>query len=123
MTKAETLQEYFSTFGMPAYTAASVPMDVTFPYLAYELSTGNMDSGEVGLTVNVWYYATSEAIPNAKAQEISDRLGLGGAVLRTGGGYIWVKRGTPFCQSVHDESDPNIKRRYINFSVEYLTET
>lgn len=121
MTKDKALHAWFSLF-LPAYPASSVPQDATFPWLTYELSMGAFDSGEIGLTVNLWYYTEGEAAPNAKAQEMSDAIGPGGVVLPCDGGYVWIKRGTPWCQSVVDESDSNIKRRYINVTVEYLTE-
>lgn len=121
MTKDKALHAWFSLF-LPAYPASSVPQDATFPWLTYELSMGAFDSGEIGLTVNLWYYTEGEAAPNAKAQEMSDAIGPGGVVLPCDGGYIWIKRGSPWCQSIVDESDGNIKRRYINVTVEYLTE-
>lgn len=81
MTKAAALYQFFSGFGMPAYAASSVPEDVTFPYLTYELSTSAWNGGEVGLTVNLWFYTTSEAVPNAKAQELSEAIGYGGVTI------------------------------------------
>lgn len=121
MTKDIALHQFFSSFGMPAYTATSVPDDVTFPYLTYELITSAWENGEVGLTVNLWFYTTSERIPNAKAEEMSEAIGLGGKILRCDGGAIWLKRGTPWCQSLSDETSTNIKRRYINVTAEYMT--
>lgn len=121
MTKDKALQAWFEQF-LTAYPASNVPEDTIFPYLTYELITGSFDSGEIGLTVNLWYYTESEAVPNAKAQEMSDAIGRGGKVLPCDGGFIWVKRGSPWCQSITEESDPNIKRRYLNVTVEYLTE-
>lgn len=120
MTKGEALQAFFSRF-LNAYAAAAVPEDVIFPYLTYDLITGAWDGGEVGLTVNLWYYTESEAIPNAKAQKLSEAIGMGGVVLPCEGGYIWLKRGSPWCQSLKDDTDPTIKRRYINMTAEYLT--
>lgn len=121
MTKDKALQAWFEQF-LTAYPASNVPGDVTLPYLTYELVTGAFDSGEIGLTVNLWYYTESEAIPNAKAQEIADVIGVGGTVIPCDEGYIWIKRGSPWCQNIAEESDTNIKRRYINITVEYLTE-
>ena len=120
MTKGAALQAFFSQF-MDAYAASTVPEDVAFPYLTYELITSAWDGGEVGLTVNLWFYTTSEAIPNAKAQELSDAIGYGGITLPCDGGFIWLKRGSPWCQNVRDDTDKNIKRRYINVTAEYLT--
>lgn len=122
MTKAAALHQFFSSFGMPAYAAASVPEDAVFPYLTYELITSAWEGGEVGLTVNLWFYTESEAIPNAKAQELSKSIGLGGKVIPCDGGYIWLKRGSPWCQSLRDEASPTIKRRYLNVTAEYFTE-
>ena len=120
MTKGAALQAFFSKF-MDAYAASAVPDDVTFPYLTYELITSAWDGGEVGLTVNMWFYTTSEAVPNAKAQELSDAIGYGGVTLPCDGGFIWLKRGSPWCQNLQDDTDPNIKRRYINVTAEYMT--
>ncbi len=122
MTKAAALYQFFSSFGMTAYTSTSVPEDAVFPYLTYELITSAWEAGEVGLTVNLWFYTESEKIPNTKADEISRAIGLGGKILPCDGGYIWLKRGSPWCQSLSDETSPTIKRRYINITAEYLTE-
>lgn len=120
-TKAAALHEFFSSFGLPAFPVSSVPEDTVFPWLTYELITSAWEEGEVGIVVNLWYYTESEATPNAKAEEISKAIGLGGATLPCGDGLIWVKRGSPWCQSLRDDTDPLIKRRYINISAEYMT--
>lgn len=121
MTKDKALYAWFNNF-MPFYPASSVPGDVVFPYGTYELITDSLYGGEVGLTVNLWFYTESEADPNAKAQEFAQYIGLGGAVIPCDEGYIWIKRGTPWSQSLTDENDNKIKRRYINVTAEYLTE-
>lgn len=122
MTKAAALQQFFSSFGIPAYASSAVPDDAVFPWLTYDLSTSAWDDGNVSLTVNLWYYTTSEATPNAKAQEISDSIGRGGAIVPCDGGYIRLLRGNPFCQSLHDDSDSMIKRRYMNITARYYTQ-
>ena len=106
---------------MPAYAETSVPDDAAFPYMTYQLALNAWDSGETALAINMWFYTTSEAIPNAKAQELSDVIGYGGITIPCDGGFIWLKRGSPWCQSMRDESDPMIKRRYINVIAEYFT--
>ena len=98
-----------------------MPDDVVFPYGTYELITSAFDGGEQGLTVNFWYCTASEAIPNAKVEELSKRIGYSGVTIPCDEGYIWLKRGSPFCQSLTYENDPAIKRRYINITAEYLT--
>ena len=121
MTKDKALHAWFQSFGVPFYPASSVPNDVLFPYGTYELITSAWDEGEVGLTVNLWYYTESEAIPNTKAEEISNAIGMGGTLVPCDGGAIWIKRGSPWCQNLRDDSAPNIKRRYLNITAEYLT--
>ena len=120
MTKGAALQAFFSQF-MDAYAASAVPDDANKPYMTYELITSAWDGGEVGLTVNMWFETTSEAVPNAKAQELSDAIGYGGVTIPCDGGFIWLKRGSPWCQNLQDDTDKNIKRRYINVTAEYLT--
>ncbi len=122
MTKDKALHAWFNSFGIPFYPATSVPDKPGLPYGTYDLTTSAWNGGEVGLTVNLWYYTRSEEEPNMKAQELSEALGIGGAVIPCDKGYIWLKRGSPWCQSLRDEADINIKRRYINITAEYLTE-
>ena len=120
MTKGAALQAFFSQF-MDAYAASAVPEDVTFPYLTYELITSAWGGGEVGLTVNMWFRTTSEKEPNAAVDRLSKAIGLGGVQIPCDDGVIWLKRGSPWAQSLTDETDKTIKRRYINVTAEYLT--
>lgn len=126
MTKDKALYAFFSGFGIPAYPANAVlnengEPDVVLPYLTYTPVFDAWVGEPVSLTVNLWYRTESEAIPNAKAQELSESIGLGGKVIPCDEGYIWLKRGSPWCQNLADEVDSAIKRRYINVTAEYLT--
>ena len=121
MTKEAALHSFFNSFGIPGYPSSAVPEDAVFPWLTYDLTTSAWDDGEVGLTVNLWYYTTDEAQPNAKARELSERIGMGGVLVPCDGGGIWLKRGSPWCQNLKDDADHNIKRRYLNITAEYLT--
>lgn len=121
-TKAAAVHAFLSSFGIPAYAATSVPDDADFPYLTYYLVDGAWGDEEQAMQVDLWYYGSSEAPANAKVQEVSQAVGLGGVLLPCDGGAIWVKRGSPFAQTVADGSgDDSIKRRYINLDVEYET--
>lgn len=119
MTKGSAMHSFFSGFGIPAYASTSVPEDSEFPYLTY---TPVFDSwgNAVSLTVNLWYRTESEAVPSAKAQEISNALS-GGKYIPCDGGALLLHRGVPWCQSLTDETDKKIKRRYINVTAEFLT--
>ena len=120
MTKGAALQSFFDGI-MTSYAASSVPDDATLPYLTYELITSAWDGGEVGLTVNMWFRTTSEKEPNAAVDKLSKAIGLGGVFLHCDDGVIWLKRGSPWSQSLTDATDKTIKRRYINVTAEYLT--
>ena len=117
MTKTAAIQQFFSGF-LPAYPVSAVPDKHEDNYLTYDLRVGAFDAGEMSMTVNMWFYTTSEEEPNAMAQKLSEAIGQGGKMLPCDGGYVWLKRGSPWCQSL---SDGDYKRRYINVSVEYLT--
>lgn len=121
MTKTAALQSFFESFGLDAYTTASVPDEVMLPYLTYEPAVGAWGDGEYNILVNLWFYTTSEAIPNAKVQEISNYIGLGGIRIPCDGGSIWIKRGVPFAQAVKDDAAPGLKRRIINLDAEFDT--
>ena len=120
MTKGAALQSFFDSI-MTAYASSAVPEDATLPYLTYELITSAWNGGEVGLTVNMWFRTTSEKEPNAAVDKLSKAIGLGGVLLHCDDGVIWLKRGSPWAQSLTDETDKTIKRRYINVTAEYLT--
>ena len=117
MTKGAALQRFFSGF-MTAYASNAVPEDAILPYLTYDAVFDACAA--VSITVNLWFRTTSEAVPNEMAQKISDAIGPGGTLLPIDGGSIWLKRGSPFCQALADDTDKNLKRRYINVTAEFL---
>lgn len=121
MNKSAALFEFFNSFGLKAYPTTSVPDDVIFPYITYENTVSSFEDSDVMIAVNLYYYTESEAIPNAKAEEINQAIGPEGKPVKCDEGFIWIKRGSPFCQSLRDDTNPTIKRRYINLTLEYFT--
>ena len=122
MTIEAAIYEFMSSFEIPAYPISSVPDNRPFPYITYETTIGDGWDGELTFPANVWYRTESEAVLNAKVREIYKAVGSGGRLLRCDDGLIWLKRGTPWAQSVSVEgTDEDIKRRYLNFDVEFLT--
>ena len=120
MTKAAAIYQFWSAFGLTAYEENTVPEDAAFPYITYQVVTDSFGY-DVALTASVWYRSTSWKEANAKAQEISNVLSRGGVTLACDGGIIWLRRGVPFAQSMGDESDDLIKRKYINLVAEFMT--
>ena len=121
MTKEQALHKFFNQFGITGYRATSVPDDVIFPFLTYDAPISSFEEDPVSITLNLYFYTDSEADPDAKAEEIRQAIGMGGALLNCDGGAIWLKWGFPWCQSLVDETNRNIKRRYINITAEYFT--
>ena len=120
MTKAAAIYQFWSGFGLTAYEENTVPTDAAFPYVTYQLVTDGFDR-EVAATASLWYRGESWTAINAKTEEISQKISRGGKIVSCDGGAIWIKRGQPFAQSMGDESDDLIKRKYLNLSAEFLT--
>ncbi len=120
MTKAAAIYQFWSSFGLTAYEENTVPTDAAFPYVTYQLVTDNFDR-EVAATASLWYRSESWTAINAKTEEIAQKIGNGGVLLDCDGGFIWLRRGSPFGQNMGEPSDGLIKRKYINVTVEYMT--
>ena len=120
MTKAAAIYQFWSGFGLTAYEENTVPTDAVFPYVTYQLVTDSFDR-DVAATASLWYRGESWTAINAKTEEISAHIGLGGKIIKCDGGRIWIKRGQPFAQSMGDDSDDLIKRKYINIVAEFMT--
>ena len=120
MTKAAAIYQFWSGFGLTAYEENTVPSDATFPYITYQLVTDSFER-EIPLTASMWYRSESWTGINAKTEEISQTISRGGKIISCDGGAIWLKRGQPFAQSMGDESDNLIKRKYLNITAEFMT--
>ena len=120
MTKAAAIYQFWNSFGLTAYEENSVPDEAAFPYITYQLVTDGFDR-EIQLTASIWYRSESWTGINAKTEEISQKISRGGKVIPCDGGSIWMKRGQPFAQSMGDESDNLIKRKYLNITAEFMT--
>ena len=120
MTKAAAIYQFWSGFGLTAYEENTVPDDAAFPYITYQLVTDSFDR-EIQFTASLWYRSESWTAINAKAEEISQKIGRGGKIISCYGGAIWLKRGQPFAQNMGDESDNLIKRKYLNITAEFMT--
>lgn len=120
MTKAAAIYQFWNSFGLTAYEENTVPDGAAFPYITYQLVTDSFDR-EIPLTASIWYRSESWAGINAKTDEISQKISRGGKIIPCDGGAIWLKRGQPFAQSMGDESDDLIKRKYLNITAEFMT--
>ena len=120
MTKAAAIYQFWNSFGLTAYEENSVPDDAAFPYITYQLVTDGFDR-EVPVTASLWYRSESWTAINSKTEEISQKISRGGKIISCDGGAIWLKQGQPFAQSMGDERDDLIKRKYLNIIAEFMT--
>lgn len=120
MDKAQAIQAFWSSFGIPAYDEQTVPDDATLPYITYNVSTDSLDR-PVPLSGSIWYRGTSWTDVTAKAEQIAAYVGARGhTVIRFDGGYLYVTKGSPFYQRVSD-TDPMMRRIYINVTAEFIS--
>lgn len=125
MTKASAIYNFWSSFGLDTYEENSVyQMDdaPAFPYLTYEFNSDSFGGNSIPLSASLWYRTTSWVKANEKAEEISKAIGMGGIFLKCDGGYIWIKRSSPFAQSMGDDTDDSVKRKVLKISMEFLTD-
>ena len=120
MTKAAAIYQFWNSFGLTAYEENSVPDEAAFPYITYQLVTDSFGR-EATSTASIWYRSEGWTAINAKTEEISQKISRGGKIISCDGGAIWLKRGQPFAQSMGDESDDLIKRKYLNITAEFMT--
>lgn len=120
MTAGETLHQFFSSFGIPAYPETEIPEDTAFPFLTYSVSMGVWGQN-TSLTVKIWYHTDSEAAPTAKAMELHDAIARGGVQLSCDRGSIWLRPGNPWLINGAHEGDRSIKLRQMNIDAAWNT--
>ena len=122
MDKWQGLQNFWESFGIPAYDEMSVPDNAEMPYITYSAIVGPFES-VIPMSASVWYRSTSWREISNKVDQISlvlsklIILGLGS------GQYIALSKanGSAFAQRMYDETDDLVKRVYLTITGEFLT--
>lgn len=121
MDKAQALNRFWSSFGIPAYDVNTVPDEAQMPYITYETTTDSLDNS-LPLTASIWYRQMSWADISKKADEIAEYLyKQNPATVKIDGGRLYITKGTPFAQRMEDPSDSMIRRIIINITAEFFT--
>ena len=121
MDKAQALNKFWSSFGIPAYDVNTVPDDAVMPYITYETTTDSIDNA-LSLSGSIWYRQMSWVDVSKKADEIAEYLYKQNPVtMKVDGGRLYITKGTPFAQRMNDPSDDMIRRMYINIMAEFFT--
>ena len=119
MNKAQAIDSFWKSFGLPAYEQTTVNDEqVEDFYITYEVVTDSLDH-PVPMSASIWHkHSTSWEDISLKAEQISDALVQVKSIpLDTG--YLYITRGQPFAQRVADE-DESTRRIYINIMTEFL---
>lgn len=119
MDKAQAIQHFWSSFGIPAYDQNTVPQDAQMPYITYSVAVNAIGALTV-LSGSLWYHSTSWEAITKKAEEIAAKIGYGYELEKLDKGYLMITQGTPFAQRMADE-DAMVRRIYINLNAEFLT--
>lgn len=121
MDKEQAIHSFWSSFGIPAYDANTVPDDAVMPYITYSVATGALEDVLL-LNASIWYRSTSWRDVAEKTKQIAEYVGAGGhKLMRVDGGYLFLTQGSPFSQRMPDQSDDMIRRVYININAEFFT--
>ncbi len=121
MNSQAALNTFWNGFGWKAYEENAVPDNLfatSDHYITYSSAVAGFDE-PVMLTGSLWQRSTSWSDTVLKAQQIMNYIGMGGVIISTDEGAIWIKRGRPFAQRMSDE-DPAVRRIYINIEVEFI---
>lgn len=111
---AQALYEFWSGFGLPAYTVGTVPDDATVPYITYSLTeTEPLEAGTH--YAQVWYRSTSNIQLLSKVDEIIRAVG-NGVKIDCEGGYVLLRPAGPYVQLMVD-ADPENRYAYFNFQI------
>lgn len=117
MNKLQTLQVFWSGFGIPAYDENSVPDEAQLPYITYDVSVDDFGNS-VAQTASLWYKSTSWRDITEKEMEIAEFVGRGGRMIAYDNGAMWIRKANPWAQRMSDSD--TVKRMILNLEIEYL---
>ena len=111
---ARALYEFWSGFGIPAYTVSTVPDEATVPYITYSLTETEPFESATHYA-QVWYRSTSNLDLLTKVDEIKSVIS-NGVKIDCDGGYVVIRPATPYVQLMTD-IDPVNRYAYINLQI------
>lgn len=117
--KWQALDNFWNSFGIPAYDENSVPDDAQMPYITYTAETASFENVML-LTGSIWYRSTRWAEASQKAEQIAKSLAGWRLESVNTKEYLFLTQGSPFAQRMKDEDD-TVKRIYLNIMAEYFS--
>lgn len=119
MNKEQTLQAFWSGFGLKAYDETTVPDNAQLPYITYEASFDDFGN-QIAHTASLWYRSSGWGAITEKAEQIEEFIGRGGRTVAFDGGAMWIQKASPWAQRMSDPSDDMIRRIVLNLTIEFL---
>ena len=119
MDKIQTLHNFWSGFGLPAYDVTDVPVGAQLPYITYEVSSDDFGNQRIQ-NANLYYRSTRWDEITQKAEQIADYITRGGRMLTYDNGAMWIQRGNPWAQRMSDTSDTMIRLIVLTIYIEFL---
>lgn len=109
---AAALKDFFSGFGLPAYTEDSVPDNATLPYITYSAGVPEWNQ-KATMYAQVWDRTKSNAGIIKKADQITAAIGEGRRI-PFAGGYLVIWPENPLTQI---RVNGDFRSAYINLSI------
>ena len=124
MDKLQAYNQFWNSFGIPAYDQYSVPDEVNGvkvkpPYITYETQSDEFGN-TLYLTSSLWYREKTWANITAKEKQIAEFIGRGGVNVAYDQGCFWITKRSPWAQRMNDPDDDMIKRIVLQINVEFL---
>lgn len=121
MNKLQTLDAFWNSFGWPAYNEYSVPDDVEYPYITYNVVTSDLDY-PVSTYANIWDRSSSWENISLKMLDIERYITtMNPPAIKFDTGRLYITKGNPFSERMQEPNDEMVKRIYINVSMEYFS--
>lgn len=131
MNKAQALDKFWNSFGIPAFDETTVPeyvddgngnqIKLEPPYITYNVVEDSLDS-VTNLYANLWYRSTSWREITVKAGEIAKTIvEMNPPSIPLDNGRLYLAKGNPFAQRMEEPNDSTIRRMYLNIQAEFLT--
>jgi len=129
MDKVQAINNFWNSFGIPAFDENTVPEKVpdqngnmvplTPPYITYNVVLDSMGSA-VAANAELWYRSSSWADVTRKEQAIAEYITRGGRMVNYDGGAFWIQKARPWAQRLSESNDGLVRRVILNVTIEFL---
>lgn len=121
MNKEQALHQFWSSFGVPAYSVETVPDGAVMPYITYEVATDSIGN-TVPMLASIWSRSYSWEEVTALANDVAAHIVyMTPPTIELNEGRLYITKGSPFAQRVADDDDA-IRRIVLSIDAEYMTE-